>query len=67
MQPNICLVCYFFIKEYSDFSLNENSKYSLNSKNFETILNELNTISKDTTLNKKEFLKQQQGNANANW
>ena len=63
----VFLVCYFFIKEYSDFSLNENSKYSLNSKNFETILNELNTISKDTTLNKKEFLKQQQGNANANW
>ena len=63
----VFLICYLFIKEFKNSSLNENSKYSLNSKNFETILNELNTISKETTLNKKEFLKQQQGNANANW
>lgn len=61
------LICYFFIKEFKNTSLNENLKHNLNSDNFETILNKLNTISKDTTLNRKEFLKQQQGNANANW
>ena len=61
------LICYFFTKEIKNTSLNENLKHNLNSDNFETILNELNTISKDTTLNRKEFLKQQQGNANANW
>lgn len=61
------LICYFLIKEIKNSSLNEKSKYTLNSDNFETILDNMKTISENTTLDKKEFLKQQQGNANANW
>ena len=63
----VFLVCYFFFKELSNSTLNENSKYSLKSNNFETILDNIKNISEDTTSNKKEFLKQKQGNANANW
>ncbi len=60
------LVFYFSTKEIKNSSLNENSRYTLNSDNLETILDNMETISKDTTLYRKEFLKQQ-GNANANW
>jgi Na+/melibiose symporter-like transporter len=63
----VFLICYFFIKELNNSTLNENSKYSLKSNNFETILDNIKNISEDTTSNKKEFLKQKQGNANANW
>ena len=52
----IFVIYYFYIKKFSTLLLNEYSNETINSSNFEEILNKMEEISKDTNLAKKDFL-----------
>lgn len=63
----IFLVCYFFTKDFDEITLNETSKYIVNLDDNENILENINSISKNTNLTREKFLHSEKGNAYGNW
>lgn len=63
----IFVIYYFYIKKFSTLLLNEYSNETINSSNFEEILNKMEEISKDTNLAKKDFLNKEKGGASGGW